>query len=31
MALRDGLELLIQLVTEIHIFKKKATGKVREF
>ena len=31
MALREGLELLIQLVREIQICKKKATGKVREF
>ena len=28
---KEGLKLLIQLVKEIHIFKKKFTGKVREF
>ena len=28
---REGLKLLIQLVMEMHIFKKKSTGKVREF
>ena len=31
MAVREGLKLLIQLVTEIYMFKKMSIGKVREF